>query len=61
MRTVFRRRHCEARGAGVPALWLSTIGEVLANASLVHLDILRQDLGYTTRVLRRAPGFAATT
>jgi putative ABC transport system permease protein len=60
MRPLFRRRRREASGVGVPALWLSTLGEILTNASLVHLDILRQDLDYTTRVLRRSPGFAAT-
>jgi predicted permease len=32
--------------------------EVLRNAPAVHWDILRQDLRYTARTLRRAPGFA---
>src|SRR4029450_8103842 len=31
------------------------------NATRVHFDILRQDLRYTARTLRRAPGFALTT
>jgi predicted permease len=61
MRAVFARRRREAAGPfGVAALWLAAIGEVLCNAALVHLDILRQDLAYTRRVLRRAPGFAIT-
>jgi predicted permease len=61
MRALFLRRHRDA--AGTPAvvlLWLQTIGEVIANAALVHWDLTRQDLGYTLRMLRRAPGFAIT-
>jgi predicted permease len=61
MRAVFARRRREATGpAGAAWLWLATIVEVLSNAALVHLDILKQDLGYTGRVLRRTPGFAIT-
>ena len=61
MRAVFKRRRREAAGPlAIAVLWVSTVGEVLGNAALVHLDILRQDLGYSGRVLRRAPGFAIT-
>jgi hypothetical protein len=61
MRALFARRHQAATGPlGVAALWSGTLLEILGNASLVHLDILNQDLGYTVRVLRRMPGFAAT-
>ena len=61
MRAVFKRRRREAAGPlAIAALWMSTVGEVLGNAALVHLDILRQDLGYSGRVLRRSPGFAIT-
>lgn len=61
MRALFERRHRQAGGVpGSLALWTSTIGEVLGNAAIVHLDILKQDLGYTARVLRRTPGFAVT-
>jgi predicted permease len=38
----------------------NAIGDVVPNALAVHSDILRQDLRYTVRALRRAPGFALT-
>ena len=39
---------------------LTSASEVIANALAVHLDILKQDLSYVARTLRRAPAFAAT-
>jgi predicted permease len=61
MRALFVGRRRRAGGVvGVAALWLSTIAEVAGNAAVVHADILRQDLSYTGRGLRRAPGFAFT-
>jgi predicted permease len=60
MRAVFARRRRSVRGLGTIGLWLGTIGEVLFNAGAVHLDILKQDVSYTGRVLRRSPGFAMT-
>src|SRR5262249_35647035 len=60
MRALFARSRRQASGLGVVALWLGTIGEVLVNAASVHADIARQDLSYTGRMLRRAPGFAVT-
>jgi hypothetical protein len=61
MRILFARRQRETGGAaGTLILWVQTAAEVLGNAALVHGDILEQDLAYTARVLRRAPGFAAT-
>jgi predicted permease len=60
MRPLFARRLEQARGAGVAALWVSTFGEIVANALAVHLDILKQDVSYTARALRRSPGFAIT-
>ena len=61
MRAVFARRRREASGPlAVAALWLEAAADVLGNAALVHLDILKQDLVYTARVLRRTPGFAIT-
>lgn len=61
MRVLFARLRRDAQGPlRVTVLWLSTIVETLANAALVHGDLLKQDLAYTARVLRRAPGFAVT-
>ena len=61
MRAVFARRRRDAAGPlGAGVLGLQTIAEVLGNAALVHWDLLRQDLSYTARMLRRAPGFAVT-
>jgi putative ABC transport system permease protein len=60
MRPLFARRLEQARGLGVLTLWAGTIVEVIGNALVVHGDILKQDLSYTGRVLRRSPGFAIT-
>ena len=38
----------------------AAIADVVPNAIAVHSDILRQDVRYTARSLRRAPGFAFT-
>jgi predicted permease len=61
MRAVFAQKQREAGATGGPGLWLGTIAEVVGNAALVHWDLLRQDVGYTLRVLRRSPGFAVTS
>jgi predicted permease len=61
MRALFADRRQRAGGpASALALWTDTFAETLANAALVHLDVLKQDLAYTFRMLRRAPGFAVT-
>jgi predicted permease len=60
MRGVFGRRRRDTPGLGLPLLWIGAFFEVLFNAAAVHLDVLRQDLRYTARALRRTPGFAAT-
>ena len=61
LRALFARRRREAGGPiGSTALWFVTLVEVAGNAALVHLDIFKQDLSYTGRILRRSPGFAAT-
>jgi predicted permease len=58
---IFDRRRREAGSwLGVAAFWMGTVCEVAGNAAAVHWDLLRQDLRYTARTLRRAPGFAAT-
>jgi hypothetical protein len=49
MRALFRRRRQQAGGAGIAVLWLTTAGEVIANAIGAHIDILTQDLSYVGR------------
>jgi predicted permease len=61
MATVFARERRETRtAAGMAALWLRVIADTCFTAADVHWDILRQDLRYTLRTLRRAPSFALT-
>ncbi|HEV3077245.1 MAG TPA: ABC transporter permease [Thermoanaerobaculia bacterium] len=58
---IFARRRREAAGPLAAArLWAATLCEVLGNAAAVHWDLLRQDLRYTARGVRRAPGFAVS-
>ena len=60
MSAIFARRLRDAPGPFArAALLIATIGEVAANAALVHADILGQDLRYVARTIRRAPGFAS--
>ena len=61
MATVFARERRDTRTApGMAALWLRVIADTCVNAAGVHWDILRQDLRYTLRTLRRTPAFALT-
>lgn len=61
MTQLFEDRRRGAVGVGgVSGLWLETLMDVIPNAARVHLDILRQDLGFTLRALGRAPGFTFT-
>src|SRR5687767_14690205 len=60
LRRVFARRRRDAQGVfGVAALWVGEVADTLANAVRTHGDIVFQDLRYTGRALRRAPGFFA--
>ena len=61
MATVFARERRDTRTAlGMAALWLRVIADTCVNAAGIHWDILRQDLRYTLRTLRRTPAFALT-
>lgn len=61
MGAVFARRHREAHGLlARVALWAETIVDVVGSALAVHFDLLRQDVRFAARSLRRQPGFALT-
>ena len=60
MSAIFADRAAVAGSFGRFTLLLRAIPEIVGNAFLLHWEILRQDLRYTGRTLRRAPGFAFT-
>ncbi len=62
MRAIFASRRRDARSFSARmALWAETLRDVLGNATRLHWEMLRQDVAYTLRTLRRAPGFTVTT
>ncbi len=54
---VARRRREVTGPLAVAAFWLETVTDSVRAASGAHLDVLRQDLRYGARILRRTPGF----
>jgi predicted permease len=60
LRRVFARRRRDAQGPfDIAGLWIAEIADTLSNAARTHAEIVRQDMRYTWRALRRAPGFFA--
>jgi len=64
MEQTLREQHLEARREGsivsLVRLWLDVARDALTTAPLEHLVILKQDVGYALRSLRRAPIFAVS-
>jgi predicted permease len=54
------RRRAASSGIAILALSLEALADLLTGAAAIQFDHLRQDLRYTARTFRRAPGFAAT-
>jgi predicted permease len=57
---LFAERAARTSGPGRVVLLVGAAADVVANALPLHVDMLVEDLRYTTRTLRRAPGFALT-
>lgn len=53
-------RRAQAGFAGRVALTAETIADTVITAGRLHAELLTQDVRYTARTLRRAPGFAIT-
>ena len=60
MAALFSQRLAGAGATGRAALLVGAVPEIVGNALALHWELLRQDLRYTARTLRRAPGFALT-
>ncbi|HEX6133091.1 MAG TPA: ABC transporter permease [Longimicrobiales bacterium] len=60
MAALFAARASAEGGAGRIRLLAGAAADTVANAVPLHVEMLGQDLRYTARTLRRAPGFALT-
>src|SRR5688572_31807113 len=64
MAQTLRTQHREVRRQGsigaLVRLWLDIARDVFTTAPREHLAVLRQDVGYALRALRRAPIFAVS-
>ena len=63
MMLAFRERLSHDRGVGLGAvlrLWGQLLADSIVRAPREHLDVLRQDVRYAIRALRRSPAFALT-
>ncbi|HSJ16388.1 MAG TPA: ABC transporter permease, partial [Longimicrobiales bacterium] len=60
MAALFEDRAARASAAGRVVLLARGALDVVVNAVPLHFELLGQDLRYTVRTLRRAPGFALT-
>jgi predicted permease len=61
LHAIFARRRRDARSFGARlGLWAEAVSDVLGNATRLHWEMLRQDVSYTLRSLRRTPAFTIT-